>query len=110
MRIGERLTAIARQRCPQCLQGPVFEGILSMRDACPRCGHRFLRQQGYFQGAMYVSYVLAVLVFALLTGIGTVFAPIELVFLVVIPVYVLLVPVLYRYSRIIWMHVNMPTF
>ncbi len=30
-----------------------------MHDECPSCGLRFNREPGYFLGAMYVSYGLA---------------------------------------------------
>jgi hypothetical protein len=36
-----------------------------MNEQCPACGLRFNREQGYFLGAMYISYGLAlVLIFA----------------------------------------------
>jgi hypothetical protein len=31
-----------------------------MYDSCPVCGLRFLREAGYFLGAMYISYTLGV--------------------------------------------------
>jgi len=30
-----------------------------MNEHCPHCGLRFEREQGYFLGAMYISYGLA---------------------------------------------------
>ena len=36
-----------------------------MNECCPVCGLRFEREQGYFLGAMYVSYALAVPLMAL---------------------------------------------
>ena len=35
-----------------------------MHDRCPNCGLRFHREPGYFLGAMYVSYGLALAVIA----------------------------------------------
>lgn len=46
-----------RQRCPVCLEGPMFSGLFTLHDRCPRCGHAFIREPGFFQGAIYVSYV-----------------------------------------------------
>src|SRR3989442_14514174 len=54
------LRAAARQRCPACLEGRVFIGAFAMNETCPVCGHRFERAPGFFVGAMYVSYALAV--------------------------------------------------
>jgi uncharacterized protein (DUF983 family) len=102
-----RLGAVLRQRCPRCCRGRVFRGLVTMNETCPVCGLKFEREQGYFLGAMYVSYALAVLVL----GLGTLLASqlltdwkLELVMLVVLIAYLPLVPVVFRYSRVIWMH------
>jgi hypothetical protein len=78
-----------------------------MNDQCPVCGHVFMREQGYFQGAMYVSYGLALATIFLLTGIVMLALPSHsegLALGIIIPVFLLLVPMIYRYSRVIWMH------
>src|SRR5438093_13071639 len=62
------LLSIARQRCPRCHQGRAFRSLLVMHDACPMCGHIFEREPGYFVGAMYVSYALAIPVYLALAG------------------------------------------
>jgi len=102
-----------RQLCPRCREGrifrrPVYRGPLAMFDVCPACGLQFEREQGYFLGAMYVSYlasippvVLLVLLFWKLTGRLT-DASIGLAFLAYLPV----VPVVARFARIVWMYVD----
>jgi uncharacterized protein (DUF983 family) len=52
------LWAVVRMRCPRCRRGRMFKGLLQMNDPCPVCGLIFEREEGYFLGAMYVSYVL----------------------------------------------------
>jgi len=108
-----RLEAVIRQRCPVCLQGPMFRSLVDIHEHCPSCGHRFMRESGYFQGAMYVSYALALGTMAsLLIGsrrwlgphIGTTAA-----YIVAVALQLLLVIPLYRYSRVIWAHVNIGT-
>ena len=55
-----------RLRCPRCLAGRVYRGLLTMNERCPQCGLTFEREPGYFTGAMYASYLLALpLVFAI---------------------------------------------
>ena len=84
-----------------------------MRDRCPVCGHVFIREQGYFQGAMYVSYGLGLLVIGVLTAVTMAFLPSQsetLALLIIIPVFLVLVPVLFRYSRVIWMHLFYKAF
>ncbi|MFA5122656.1 DUF983 domain-containing protein [Zavarzinia sp.] len=29
---------MAKARCPRCGQGPLFKGLLALRDKCPSCG------------------------------------------------------------------------
>ncbi|PYO62526.1 MAG: hypothetical protein DMD28_05475 [Gemmatimonadetes bacterium] len=108
-----RLRAVLRQRCPVCLQGRMFRGVFAMNAACPVCGHRFERETGFFQGAMYVSYALGiaeafvlalVAMFVLAPRLGLVGA-----IAVAVVVHVACVPLLFRYSRVIWAHVNIGT-
>src|SRR5438874_1856275 len=64
------LSSILRQLCPRCRSGRIFRstiywGFPKMHDCCPACGLHFNREPGYFLGAMYISYGLALaLVFA----------------------------------------------
>lgn len=64
------LSSILRQLCPRCRSGRIFRstiywGFPRMNDRCPACGLHFNREPGYFLGAMYISYALALaLVFA----------------------------------------------
>jgi uncharacterized protein (DUF983 family) len=103
-----RTLAIFRQRCPTCRRGQVFRSGLTMNETCPICGIRFEREPGYFFGAMYFSYALGVPIIAGLSAILalTICRTWELQW-VVIPawgIYLLLVPAVFRYSRILWMH------
>jgi len=113
MRFAPRLRAIIRQRCPVCLEGKMFSGRFTMNPACPVCGHRFEREQGFFQGAMYVSWVLGVIYLAVLAilaqlllvpRIGIVWAVV-----CVVTIHMICVPIIFRYSRVIWAHVNAAT-
>ncbi len=38
-----------------------------MQECCPNCGLKFEREQGYFLGAMYISYGLALIT---IVGLG----------------------------------------
>ena len=64
-----------QQRCPRCRLGKIFPrsvflGFPKMHERCSVCHLRFEREPGYFLGAMYISYGLA-LVF--ITGVATIF-------------------------------------
>ncbi len=105
-----RLIAMLRQRCPRCLQGHVFHGLLTMYDTCPRCGYQFGREPGYFTGAMFASYTLAVpvlfVIFMVLWYFFSETWPLTFNLLVTFIVFLPCVPVIFRYSRVIWMHVD----
>ncbi|MFP9113309.1 DUF983 domain-containing protein [Flavobacterium sp. RHBU_3] len=59
---------IITEKCPKCGEGQVFETkgnvflfrMPKMYKTCSCCGHHFHKETGYFFGAMYVSYALAV--------------------------------------------------
>jgi hypothetical protein len=57
---------VFNDKCPKCTEGYVFKQNLSlfklpiMNDNCERCNYHFDREPGYFLGAMYISYGLAV--------------------------------------------------
>jgi uncharacterized protein (DUF983 family) len=53
---ASRLAAMLTQRCPRCRHGAVCAGLFRMHARCPVCGLVFAREQGYFTGAMYLSY------------------------------------------------------
>ena len=85
----------------------MFRGLLAMHRACPACGLVFEREPGYFVGAMYVSYALAVPVYAGSAGLLALARPgwsfMAVMEAALVPLLVL-VPLIHRYSRVIWMH------
>lgn len=105
-----RLSAILRLRCPRCLEGKVFSGSFAMNERCPVCGHRFGREPGYFVGAMYFSYMMSVPFLLGASGIlwwiffrqWPILLTIALATLIMLP----FVPAMFRYSRVIWMHLD----
>lgn len=105
--LSERLSAILKQLCPRCLQGQVFAALWQTNQYCPVCRLEFEREPGYFLGAMYFSYGLA-----LLTGAPTFFillslqAPYWLLLLILAVQLVLSTPWLFRYSRVMWLHLD----
>jgi hypothetical protein len=103
-----RLWAIVALRCPRCLKGRIWRGFLSMNTACPVCGFVFDREPGYFTGAMVVSYLLAIPVLgAIVIGLMTI-GGLDAVPALVIgdTAYLVLVPFIFRYSRVVWLHLD----
>jgi hypothetical protein len=85
----------------------MFRGSLEMNDPCPVCGLIFQREEGYFLGAMYCSYVLASVILGAFYLVGAALLPdingALLVLLVLIP-FLPLVPAVFRYSRVLWVY------
>ena len=91
----------------------MFGGRFAMNATCSVCGHRFEREQGFFQGAMYVSWVLGVGYLAVLGVVAQwLLVPrigIAWAFVCVVVIHVICIPAVFRYSRVIWAHLNVRT-
>lgn len=108
-----RLRAVLQQRCPVCFQGAMFHGPFAMNPACPVCGHRFEREPGFFQGAMYVSYGIGIVYLGVLGLVANaIVVPqygVAAAVAAVVLVHLACVPAVFRYSRVIWAHLNVRT-
>jgi uncharacterized protein (DUF983 family) len=67
-------SSILRQRCPRCrvgriFRGSIFRGFPKMYQRCETCDLKFEREPGYFLGAMYVSYGLALVTIAIIAAV-----------------------------------------
>jgi uncharacterized protein (DUF983 family) len=68
------LRDIVGHRCPRCRVGrifhhSIFHGFPKMHESCSICHLRYEREPGYFLGAMYISYGLALPVIALFAAL-----------------------------------------
>jgi len=105
MAFRHTLWAVLRQRCPRCKEGKVFAAGTRMNPDCPVCQLHFEREAGYFLGAMYVSYGMMSILLMGLMFIGTLIWPnLDLGWMIVLAIVVSLplVPMIFRYSRVIW--------
>ena len=111
---GNLVTNILTEKCPKCGEGQVFEKkekffrFPRMHKNCPTCGYQFDREPGYFLGAMYISYGLAVLQ-GMITFLITYFFFPELP-TIWVPIIIMGVILLfsfknYKLSRIIYIHI-----
>ena len=109
MNLLSSLWAMLRLRCPRCLKGKIFRGTFAMNDPCPDCGLVFQREEGYFLGAMYVSYSISsffLLIFFLLGYQFLGFLDQRLLLSLIMLAFLPLVPLVFRYSRVIWMYID----
>ncbi len=102
-----RFSAILHTRCPHCLQGPIFAGLWRMHEHCPVCGTKYERETGYFMNSVFIGYVMAFLVLVPMLLILYFNGASALSFTIAVSIALaILSPILFRYARVIWMHVD----
>ncbi|TAH42857.1 MAG: DUF983 domain-containing protein [Bacteroidetes bacterium] len=76
-----------------------------MESECSHCGERYEKEPGYFFGAMFVSYALTALVFFIVLVLDfTIFHLGLSLLLILIPAVLILSPVTFQWSRLIWLN------
>lgn len=112
---GSKIYSIFKAKCPVCHEGDVYESkqvynlrkFDKMHERCAYCNHKFEIEQGFWYGAMYVSYALTV-AFSVASFVLTYLiypeADAWLYFGLIVFVLIGLMPVTYRLSRLIWMN------
>lgn len=106
--------AVLLGKCPRCRKGDIFTYPASnlskfnqMNEVCPHCGVMLEPEPGFYQGAMYVGYGFTVAIIVVVSIILYYFLgdPSEWVYIgTVVALMILLVPLNYRYSRIVYLY------
>ena len=111
----DKIYSVFKSKCPVCLQGEVYldshfynpKTFDKMHEFCPNCKHKYEIENGFWYGAMYVSYGLTV-AFSVATFVLTYLiypdADAWLYFGLIVTMLLILVPITFRYSRLIWMN------
>lgn len=107
------VSSIFHQLCPRCrmgriFRGSVFRGFPRMEKRCSICDLKFEREEGYFLGAMYISYALAlatIAVLALVLWTLTAWGILKDI-VVAIVLFLPLAPVLTLFSRVLWIYLD----
>src|ERR1700733_6650251 len=104
---------IVRQRCPRCRMGSIFRysifgGFPKMNERCPAFDLKFDREPGYFLGAMYISYALALAIVALLAvllwSITGWWITKDVIWAVVL--FLPLAPTIALFARVLWIYLD----
>jgi len=106
--------SVLKNKCPRCHEGNFFKTsnpynlrmFGQLNDRCPVCNEDFRREPGYYFGATYVSYALTVgFGIGLFLLLCVVFSVEVVPFIITLTtLLILLLPIFYRLSRIIWIH------
>ena len=109
---GSKLYSVLHGVCPRCQEGKVFKypsykslQFTEMNDRCTACGQSFEPEPDFYQGAMYVSYGLTTGMF-MAVGFLMLFVfelNMWITFGTIILLSILLLPLFYRVSRLIWL-------
>lgn len=111
---GTKIYSILTGNCPVCHEESMYKEsnpyklkhIHDMHERCSNCGTKYQMEPSFFYGAMYVSYGLGVAVSVATFIITYVFFNFEVItsFLSIVGVLILLMPLLMRLSRNIWIN------
>lgn len=100
-----------RLRCARCGGGSIFRSFGELTEHCPTCGLRFERESGYWVGSMIINMALTLLTFFATFGLGLALTwpdpPWTPLTVVVVVVTGLAPIVLHRWSRTLWMAIEM---
>ena len=106
--------SILNCRCPRCRNGKVFtysnpysRKFTDIESKCGNCRLTYEMEQGFWYGAMYISYAFGVAIaipIMVLLSYLTELKIYEISFIVML-VLIIAMPLLFRYSRIVWLHI-----
>lgn len=112
MKKGSKLYSILHFVCPRCQEGKFFVAkpynLRKVGDLYPECSHcklKYEKEVGFYYGAMYVSYGLAVAEFVTCWCVFSWFLPwvsTSWEIGIILTLTVLTAPWKYAYSKIIW--------
>ena len=114
---GNKLYSILTGSCPKCHEESMYinknpyilSQVYKMHERCSNCNTKYKIEPSFFYGAMYVSYgvgiafsVAAFVISYLLIG-----TTLTTAFIVIVATAVILMPVIMRLSRNIWINLFM---
>ena len=108
------IKSIATCKCPRCRKGKVFtyknpyhRKFGKIEDKCSHCKLVYEMEQGFWYGAMYISYALGVLLMLFIWLIHFIFFPFvdikHLIIFIMLSI-ILFCPYNFFYSRLIWIN------
>lgn len=107
-------SSIVTCKCPRCREGIVFihknpyhPKFSQIHEKCDQCELVYEMEQGFWYGAMYVSYALGVAMAVPTVLLLTIFTELSIFEItgVIFGMLVLTMPLLFRYSRSVWLHI-----
>lgn len=113
MDIGSWKYSVAKSKCPRCNQGDLWEtkkvytkGFSKMHERCSECNLKYTIEQGFWYGAMYISYAIGVFITVSVVVALSIFTTLGVLEKAGVGVFFLmmLMPFVFRYSRNLWIN------
>lgn len=111
---GSKIYSIFSGTCPVCHTGKMYKTknpykisqTLKMHEYCQHCNTKFKIEPSFFYGAMYVSYAVGVAIAVAVFIIAYLFIGLNrnYTFLAIVSTLVVLLPIITRISRNIWIN------
>ncbi len=110
---GSKLYSVLHGVCPRCQESKIFKyhpyksiDFTQMHKRCSHCGQSFEPEPDFYQGAMYVSYGLSTGLFLTVGAVMLFLLEIEIwiTFITIGVIAIVLLPVIFRVSRIAWLN------
>ena len=112
-----KLSSIFGLCCPACRTGALFPNpskffdfSFKMNTRCPHCNESFIREPGFYYGAMFISYIFSAFFSLLFAGVLIIVFDIEWRYVIGLLCLVLILTFayLFKVSRSIWIHFFVP--
>lgn len=106
--------SVLKSKCPRCQKGDMWEtkraytkGFSNMNEQCNECDLKYTIEQGFWYGAMYVSYAFGVVITVTVVIALTVLTSLSVIEKTAVAVFFLiaLMPLVFRYSRNAWINI-----
>ena len=111
---GTKVYSVFTGKCPVCQNESMYEepnpyklhSTLKMKERCSHCKTKYKIEPSFFYGAMYVSYAVGVAIAVAVFIVAYFFIGLDrfTTFLVIVGSLIVLLPVILRLSRNIWIN------
>jgi len=114
MEKGSWRYSVVKEKCPRCQDGDIWEtksaytkGFSDMKERCSECNLKYTIEQGFWYGAMYISYAFGVIITVTVVVILSIFTEFNVFEKTGAAVFflMLLMPLVFRYSRNVWINI-----
>ncbi len=97
-----------RLKCPACGKGSLFRSGFAVNESCPCCSMIFLREQGYFIGALYINIAATELLigFVYLLALLAVKIADDIIYPALFALALILPILFYRHARSFWLSLD----